>query len=172
MDAQQLIAIMPNAARRAAMFIVPLNAAMVEFGIDTAPRQAAFIAQIGHESGELRYVAEIASGEAYEGRTDLGNTEPGDGVRFKGRGLIQITGRANYAAVAMALDIDCLDSPELLEEPDNACRSAGWYWQQYGLNELADANDFQLITRRINGGLNGEDDREALHAVAARVLGA
>lgn len=167
----QLVSIMPNASKRVATYIDPLNAAMDEFQINTSTREAAFLAQIGHESGQLLYVEEIASGAAYEGRADLGNNEPGDGIRFKGRGLIQITGRANYAAVAMALDIDCLDNPQLLCTPVNACRSAAWYWQTHGLNELADAGEFQTITRRINGGLNGEADREALWDTAKKELG-
>src|SRR5258707_58804 len=126
---------MPNAGHRATDFLTPLRDAMREFSIDASPeREAAFLAQIAHESGELRYVHEIASGEAYEGRHDLGNTEAGDGVRFKGRGLIQVTGRANYAACGLALDLPLLFHPELLESPDNACRSAAWFWDKHGLN--------------------------------------
>lgn len=166
----QLIKIMPYAKARAARFIDGLNETMAEFGITTPARQAAFLAQIGHESGQLQYVKELASGEAYEGRKDLGNTQPGDGRRYKGRGLIQITGRANYIASGDALNLDLIDHPELLEEPGNACRSAGWFWSKHGLNELADAGDFERITRRINGGLNGWEDRQALHTVAERVL--
>lgn len=143
-----------------ARFVEPLNDAMAEFGIDANPaRETHFLAQIAHESGGFRYVRELASGEAYEGRDDLGNTEPGDGVRFKGRGLIQITGRANYADCGAALGLDLLAAPELLEEPVNAARSAGWYWESRGLNELADRGDARAITRRINGGLNGLQDR-------------
>ena len=150
-----------------------LTAAMAEFNINTPGRQAAFVAQIGHESGQLRYVEEIASGAAYEGRKDLGNTQPGDGKRFKGRGLIQITGRENYAAATMALDIDVLNHPELLAEPANAARSAAWWWADHGLNELADDGpaNFRAITRKINGGLNGIEDREQLYARARSVLG-
>ena len=143
-------------------FCKPLNDAMDEFHINTPTRQAAFLAQIGHESGSLRYVRELASGGAYEGRVDLGNTEPGDGVKFKGRGLIQITGKANYAACGAALDEDLLGTPELLELPDLAARSAGWFWTTHGCNELADAGNFQKLTRRINGGLNGLAERMAL----------
>jgi putative chitinase len=170
MTLDQLKKIMPHARLRAGIFLEPLNLTMAEFGIDTPARQASFLSQVGHESGQLRYVRELASGAAYEGRKDLGNTQPGDGVRFRGRGLIQVTGRANYAACMMALDIDCVDHPELLELPINACRSAGWFWKSNGLNGLADAGDQRKVTRRINGGYNGLDDRLALFSVAQRVL--
>lgn len=166
----QLLSIMPAAKQRAANFVAPLNAAMLEFRINTPARQASFLSQIGHESGQLRYTAEIASGEAYEGRKGLGNTQPGDGVRFKGRGLIQITGRANYTACMLALDIDCVEHPELLESPINACRSAAWFWASHGLNELADSENQIAVTRRINGGTNGLADRLALFEVAKKVL--
>lgn len=170
MNLGQLVKIMPYARRRAGIFLDGLNAAMAEFEINTPARQASFIAQIGHESGQLQYVRELASGEAYEGRKDLGNTWPGDGVRYKGRGLIQITGRANYSACAAALGLDLLGHPELIEQPINACRSAGWFWKTRGLNELADAGDQVRITKRVNGGTNGLADRLALFAVADRVL--
>lgn len=166
----QLIKIMPFARKRAAAFIDHINAAMLEFGISTPARQASFLAQVGHESGQLAYVREIASGDAYEGRRDLGNTWPGDGRRYRGRGLIQITGRANYAACGAALGLDLLGHPELLEQPANACRSAGWFWKTHGLNELADAGDQVRVTRRVNGGTNGLADRLELFAVAQRVL--
>ncbi|MDO8039519.1 glycoside hydrolase family 19 protein [Janthinobacterium sp. SUN137] len=143
---------------------------MLEFGITTPARQASFLSQVGHESGQLRYVRELASGQAYEGRTDLGNTQRGDGVRFRGRGLLQVTGRANYAACGKALGLDLLAQPELLEQAVNACRSAGWFWQTKGLNALADAGDQVKVTRRINGGTNGLAERQAFFAVAQRVL--
>ena len=98
MTPDQLRRIMPLAGKRAPLYAVPLSDAMAEYGIDTPARQAGFLAQIAHESGSLVYVEEIASGAAYEGRADLGNTEPGDGERYKGRGILQITGRANYRA--------------------------------------------------------------------------
>lgn len=170
MNAAQLRRIYPFAGAKVDVFLAPLNAAMAEFDIITLARQASFISQVGHESGQLRYVREIASGAAYEGRKDLGNTQPGDGVRFRGRGLVQVTGRANYTAAMMALDIDCLEHPELLELPVNACRSAGWFWKTHGLNELADAGDQVKVTKRINGGTNGLADRLALFEVAKRVL--
>jgi putative chitinase len=145
--------------------------AMIFYGIDTARRQAAFLAQIAHESGSLRYVREIASGEAYEGRKDLGNTEPGDGKRFKGRGLIQITGRANYRAVSEALKYDFVSDPEALELPGPACYSAAWFWNSRSLNFLADEDEFEKITRKINGGVNGLMDRLDHWETAKRVLG-
>lgn len=170
---EQLRAIMPQARSRADVYLLPLQEAMTEYGIDTPVRRAAFLAQVAHESGQLRYVRELASGEAYEGRADLGNTLPGDGIRFKGRGLIQITGRANYRACSLALfgDLRLLTQPELLEAPSPACRSAAWFWASRGLNALADAGDFRAITRRINGGINGYAERLAAFERAQAVLG-
>jgi putative chitinase len=173
---EQLQRIMPHAGKRAAVFIEPLNAAMNEFGITTPKRQAAFIAQIAHESGSFRYVRELASGEAYDtGRlaARLGNTPEadGDGQRYRGRGLIQITGHDNYLRCGLALDVDLLAEPELLEQPVLACRSAAWFWWAHELNELADRCEFQRITKRINGGLNGQADRLAFYTTALRVLG-
>lgn len=166
----QIIRIMPHAGKRAAIFIDPLNAAMREFHINSPVRCAAFLAQLAVESGELRYVCEIASGAAYEGREGLGNTQPGDGIRYKGRGLIQITGRANYFDCGQALGINCIDDPSLLEQTDLACRSAAWFWASRGLNGLADDGDFERITRRINGGSNGAQKRRDYHAVAKSVF--
>lgn len=169
----QLRKIMPYAGPRAGVFFEPLTAAMAEFGIDTPLRQAAFLAQVAHESGSLRYVREIADGSAYEGRADLGNTEPGDGQHFKGRGLIQITGRANYRAASLALfgdDMLLIKHPQLLEEDVPACRSAAWFWWSRGLNTLADTGQFRAITRKINGGFNGYADRLAYYERAKGVL--
>lgn len=151
-------------------FHAPFTAACDEFRIGTVGRLAAFVAQVAHESGEFTYVREIASGDAYEGRADLGNSQPGDGKRFRGRGLLQITGRANYIACGMALDLDLVEAPELLELPENACRSAAWFWYEHGLNALADAGDFERITRRINGGQNGAAQRRMYHQRALNVL--
>jgi putative chitinase len=167
----ELHRIYPLAGKRCETFLEPLNAAMVEWDISPfQPREMAFLAQIGHESGQLLYVRELASGAAYECRADLGNTEPGDGIRYKGRGLIQITGRANYRDCGEALGLDLIAQPELLELPVNACRSAGWFWKTKGLNELADKGNFILITKRINGGTNGWSDRLALFNRAQQVL--
>lgn len=163
---------MPYAGQRARVYLDPLNDAMQEFGISlSVARECAFLAQIAHESGEFRYVREIASGEAYEGRADLGNTEPGDGVRYKGRGLIQITGRANYQACSDALKHDFVANPAALEQPVFAARSAAWFWQSRGLNDIADNGGFEIITRRINGGLNGYADRVAYFRRAQHTLG-
>lgn len=140
-------------------FVTPLNLACDKYSINTPKRISAFLAQIAHESGSLRYVEELASGEAYEGRKDLGNTQPGDGVKFKGRGLIQITGRSNYAALSAALNFDFVKEPEKLELPGAAALSAGWFWNLKNLNEPADVDDFKKITKKINGGYNGLQDR-------------
>ncbi len=170
---QQLAELCGN-KRRAAQFIGPLVEAMNRFGIDTPARASAFLAQLMHESGRLRYTLELASGDAYEGRRDLGNLQRGDGRRFKGRGLIQVTGRANYRACSMALygDERLLIAPELLEQPEGAALSAAWYWSSRNLNALADAGQFGLITRRINGGMNGIADRLAHYDKARELLGA
>jgi putative chitinase len=128
-------------------------------GITNAKRQAAFLAQVGHESGGLHWLVELwgptATQLRYETRYDLGNVAPGDGYKYRGRGLIQLTGRENYRKGGQALGVDLINNPELLGEPGLACRSAGWYWKSHGCNELADAGDFEAVTRRINGGLNG-----------------
>jgi len=159
-----------SSVKRMELFVAPLDAAMREFDIDNPAREAAFLAQLAHESGGFHYVEELASGSSYEGRSDLGNTEAGDGVRFKGRGLIQITGRANYQRCSDALGVDFVENPELLETPVNACRSAAWFWKSHGLNELADAGDFLRITKRINGGTNGWAERQAYWERAKNAL--
>lgn len=156
--------------KRVERFLGPINQTLEEFEINTPQRIRMFLAQIGHESGQLRYVREIASGKAYEGRKDLGNTEPGDGVRYKGRGLIQITGRSNYGLVSLALGLPLLENPELLEEDVNAARSAGWYWYKSNLNALADMGLFREVTKRINGGYNGYADRYKLYQRALEVI--
>ena len=159
---------------RATAFLPHIVSAMAEFGIDSPARQAAFLAQIGHESGALKYTTEIwgptPAQSRYEGRKDLGNVQVGDGIRYKGRGLIQTTGRANYAATGRALGIDLIANPEQLAEPVLAARSAAWFWQSRKLNAFADSGDFLTLTRRINGGLNGLDDRMALHSAATEAL--
>lgn len=159
---------------RAQTWAKPIADAMHRYGIDTPERKAAFLAQIGHESGNLRYVREIwgptPAQRRYEGRRDLGNVQPGDGKRFMGRGLIQVTGRANYAQAAKALGLPLLSSPELLEQPPHAAASAGWYWASRKLNRYADAGDFRGLTKAINGGYNGMDDRLRLWAMAKSAL--
>lgn len=182
---EQLAAIMPHAQpRRIVAFCEPLNDAMQEFGIDTPARQAAFLSQVAHESGSLRYTLELASGHAYDSRADLGNTRPEaieaakrndttPGAFYKGRGLIQITGYDNYAACSLALfgNREALTQmPVILERKELAARSAAWFWSSRGLNGLADAGNFERITRRINGGLNGYADRVAYHNRAKEIL--
>lgn len=174
---QQLRQIMPLARGRAAVFLPYLNAAMAHRGINTPRRIAAFLAQVGHESGQLLYVRELASGAAYDTgalAARLGNTPAadGDGQRYRGRGLIQITGRSNYRSCSLALfgDERLLQQPELLEQPQWAAESAAWFWESKGLNALADGQDFNRITRRINGGLNGQAERLALWDKAREVI--
>jgi putative chitinase len=154
------------------IFSDALNWAMAQFDILGLNQQAAFIAQVMHESGGCKYVREIASGSAYEGRKDLGNTEKGDGVKFKGRGLIQITGRANYTELGLAFKIDLVNNPELLEEPEYAAMSAAWFWNSRRLNRYADgtAAGFITITKRINGGTNGLKDRRMYWELAKKIL--
>jgi len=171
--------IMRNASgSRLAQCMQPLNDAMVEFAINTLPRAAAFIAQLAHESGQLQFMEEIwgptAAQKRYEPPSDLatklGNTQRGDGFLFRGRGPIQLTGRANYTRYGELLGLDLVGDPDRVATPEVGCRVAGLFWQRNGLNELADAGDFTKITKRINGGLNGLAEREALHRMALEVL--
>lgn len=172
---EALVAIYACSLTRAQHFAPHLTAAMARYQIDTPLRQAHFLAQIGHESGRLQHTREIwgptEAQKRYEGRKDLGNTEPGDGSRYRGRGLIQITGRANYAKASAALGPDFVAKPELLEEPEWAPLSAAEFWCRNGCNELADKDDVVALTRRINGGTNGLDDRKKLLEKARKVLG-
>lgn len=159
---------------RAETFLPYLEDAMHEFAINTMERQAAFLAQVGHESGGLHWLVELwgptASQTRYETRYDLGNVAPGDGYKYRGRGLIQLTGRGNYKRAGDALGVDLVSDPERLGEPGLACRSAGWFWKSHGCNELADAGQFEAITKRINGGLNGYAERLGLWEAAKGVL--
>lgn len=159
---------------RAKLWLPYIESAMDEFYIDFPARRAAFLAQIGHESGGLRYTVEIwgptQAQLRYEGRKDLGNTQPGDGFRYRGRGLIQTTGRFNYMRTGEGLGVNLLANPELLSTAELAARSAGWFWRINDLNRLADAGEFKTVTRRINGGLNGYDDRLALYEAAKTAL--
>lgn len=158
----------------AGKYAQPITDAMFEFGIIGPAREAAFLAQIGHESGGLKYATELWGPTdaqlRYEWRADLGNTQLGDGSRFRGRGLIQITGRSNYGQVSTALGVDYLTAPELLARPGDASRSAGWFWDSRNLNAYADSGDFVGLTRRINGGTNGLADRQRLWALAKTAL--
>ena len=177
---QQLRAAAGCNAERAEYWLPHIAAACETFAINTPARLAAFLAQVGHESGRLAYVREIwgptPAQLRYEGRADLGNTQPGDGKRYMGRGLIQTTGRANYRATRDGLarylpnvpDLEAV--PALLERPDLAAMSAAWYWHSRELNTYADLGDMVRITKRINGGTNGLADRLALYEAARAVL--
>ncbi|MFG0682857.1 glycoside hydrolase family 19 protein [Pseudomonas sp. xss_4] len=173
---QQLQKILPNAGSKAGVFVPGLNATMGKFAIITRLRMAAFLAQIGHESGQLQYVRELGN-DKYLSKYDtgrlaqrLGNTPAadGDGQLYRGRGLIQVTGRFNYEALFG--DSRLLNTPELLEHPVYASMSAGWFWQKEGLNSLADKCDILAITKRINGGTNGLEDRKTIYKRALEVL--
>ena len=176
----QLQQIMPNLPQTKLQLYLPhLNQAMQTYGVDTLLRTAAFIAQLAHESGEFRWMEELwgptAAQRRYEPPSDLakrlGNTQPGDGQRYKGRGPIQITGRFNYKKFGDLLGIDLIADPALAATPELAFATAGLYWQSNGLNELADAQQFVTITRRINGGTNGLADRQMYYERAKTVLG-
>lgn len=206
-DERQLLLILPNARPVAGVFLPVLDTAMADFGIDTLPRIAAFIAQVGHESAQLTrcvesltysaqrlaivwprrfrsadgsptalarevaYQPERIANLVYAGRNGNGDEASGDGWRFRGRGLLQVTGRSNYRAVGEGLAQPFVARPQLLAEPRWACRTAAWWWQRNGLNELADGARFEDITRRINGGLNGLEDRARVWRRALEVLG-
>ncbi len=174
MKAGEMKLIVENATLdRINKFLPWLNQYMAAYQINTIARSACFLANLAHESGSFRYVREIASGKAYEGRKDLGNTQKGDGVKFRGRGLIQVTGRANYLACSLALfnDSRLIATPELLEQPQYAVESACWFWKTRSLNQLSDRVDpalpllgdnlkaFKAVVRRINGGTNGLEER-------------
>jgi putative chitinase len=179
-SAEQLAKIYERPAKVFVDLVEHLNSALYEFEINTPRRIAAFLAQVGHESGRFRYLEEIADGSAYEGREDLGNKKPGDGKKYKGRGVIQLTGFANYFAAGRDLDLDLVNNPRRAADPDVAFMIAGWFWKSRDLNLLADlasvTNEglavFRKVTSRINGGQNGAADREALYARAWVVLGA
>lgn len=159
---------------RASEFTPLLDAAMDEFEINTPARQAAFLAQVGHESGGLHWTVELwgpsDAQRRYEMRYDLGNIAPGDGFKYRGRGLIQLTGRGNYDKAGKALGVELIANPELLGEPELATRSAAWFWKEHGLSELADAGEFETITKRINGGLTGYPQRLGLYEAAKEAL--
>lgn len=165
---------------RARKWASALSKAMEGGQINTRLRIAAFLAQIGHESGSLVYVKELGS-HAYLDKYDtgrlakrLGNTpeDDDDGQLYRGRGLIQVTGRANYLAASKALfgDDRLLKTPELLEQPGWAAESAAWFWSSRNLNALADADRFTDLTKRINGGTNGLEDRKARYRQALKVI--
>jgi len=141
------------------IYVPLINKYMVEYNINNKLRISSFISNLLVESGRFNYTKEIASGIAYEGRKDLGNTIKGDGIKFKGRGLIQITGRNNYKQLTKDFGIDFIKFPELLEQPDNACRSACWFWFNHNLNSISDTGNFKKVVETINGGLNEYNER-------------
>lgn len=134
---------------------------LAQFEIDSVLRVAHFLAQTCHESDGFCATVEYASGRAYEGRRDLGNTQPGDGERYKGRGLIQLTGRTNYKNYGDLLQLNLVGDPDLASEPATSLKIACGFWRQHKLNAYADQDNIETITRRINGGLNGLVERRA-----------
>ncbi len=177
---QQLQRIMPKLPEDKRQVFLPfLNRVMAISAIDTPLRAAAFLAQIAHESGELRFLEEIWGPTEAQRRYEppgslaerLGNTEPGDGKRFRGRGPLQITGRYNYKKYGELLGVDLVSNPDLASTPQIGLSIAGMYWTKNRLNQLADIGDFTGITRRINGGLNGQASREKYYQTAKEALG-
>ncbi len=164
LSTEALLAIMAFGSAKTIQRFLPLfDSALSKYEIDRPLRAAHFLAQVGHESLSLTYTEEIASGAAYEGRSDLGNTEPGDGPRFKGRGLIQLTGRLNYARYGDYAGIDFLKKGNetlIGEQPEYALDVSLWYWSSRHLNDYADRDELRTITRGINNGYNGLEDRQ------------
>lgn len=143
---------------------------LYSYKIDSILRIAHFMGQVTHECAGFRTTEEFASGEAYEGRTDLGNTENGDGRRFKGRGLIQLTGRYNYKKMSTKLGVDLIKDPELAAKPLLSLKIACEYWQSRDINVPADVDDLIAVTRAVNGGLNGLQDRKTYYRKAKTEL--
>jgi putative chitinase len=141
-----------------------------QYLINTNRRRNMFLAQLAHESDQFKTTREYASGEAYEGRTDLGNTKPGDGRKYRGRGLIQLTGRFNYTKMSQKIGVDIILAPNLVEIMPMALQVSLIYWSDKGLNTHADADNFREVTRRINGGYNGMKDREQYLAKLRKVF--
>jgi putative chitinase len=170
---EKLSLVMPLALpARIDRYYDPLVAGMKKYDITSPLRMAHFLAQIAHESGSFRFAEELADGSAYEGRRDLGNIQPGDGVRFKGRGLIQLTGRANYTAYSKDTGVDYVAKPQLVaSDPLVAVDVACWFWNRKGLSKLADKDDVKAVTKLINGGFNGLDDRISYLVRAKALLG-
>jgi putative chitinase len=174
LTAAQLLGCMPDAKERAAIYVEALNAAMTEFDITTLQRQAMFLAQVAHESMSLHYTHEIwgptAAQERYEGDRDLGNVYEGDGFKFRGHGLIHITGRKNTRECLEALRRPDNDIA-YLETPDGASRSAAWFFKTRGCNVAADVGNFWSVSKIVNGGTNGLDERIKHYIRIRRVLG-
>jgi len=167
-------------ALRLEQFVDPINEVLARYQINTPLRVAHFLGQVGHETGGLRWLEEIwgptLAQQGYEGRKDLGNTQPGDGYRFRGRGLFHLTGRANYERFARAVgQPQILENPDLVATPYWAAHSAGWFWHVgnrtgRSLNALADRDDLPGITLVINGGLNGLENRRLWTEKAKQIL--
>src|SRR5262245_3192839 len=177
-DLQQIMPRSPQAKRQ--LYLPFINRVMEIYEIDTPLRASAFLAHIAHESGELKYMEEIwgptAQQKKYEPPSDvarrLGNTQRGDGFRYRGRGPIQVTGRANYKKYGDLLGVDLVGNPDLAATSQYAFSTAGLFWKLNGLNELADVQDFVSITKRINGSLNGLHERKRYYEIAKYTLGA
>ncbi len=168
---QQIKQIAPNSKEEIIGPLVGyLNLHMPKYEVNTYLRVCHFIAQAAHEAASFRTLREFASGAAYEGRKDLGNVRPGDGVRYKGRGIFQLTGRANYRTIGAKIGMDLENNPELAESPEVSVLTALEYWKSRNLNAFADADDVEVVTRRINGGLNGYADRRKYLAKAKQVI--
>lgn len=137
-------------------YSMALSRAFDEAEATSVTRASAMLAQLAHETDDFRALEEYASGEAYEGRMVLGNTQQGDGRRFKGRGFIQLTGRANYTSFGAELGVDLVEHPQLAAEPVTAARIAAAYWRRHSLNMFVDGLDFRSVTRAINGAATEE----------------
>jgi len=168
--ADMITGISPSANADIVKGIVDNQGILNKYGINTPARVGMFLAQTAHESDGFKTMNEYGSGAAYEGRSDLGNNDPGDGVKYKGRGLIQLTGKYNYEKFGSALGLDLVDNPEQASNAATALELAAAYWKDRGLNELADSNNFEGITKRINGGLNGLQSRQEYLSRANSVL--
>ena len=176
-DLQEIMPRLPQSKRQ--LYLPFINKVMQIYEIDTPLRASAFLAQIAHESAELKYMEEIwgptAQQKKYEPpgelATRLGNTQPGDGFRYRGRGPIQITGRANYEKYGDLLGVDLVGNPDLAATPQFAFSTAALFWKTRGLNELADVQDFITITKRINGGTTGLKERQRYYETAMNALG-
>jgi len=164
---QQLLKVIPKSASKVKIYVPVINKYADAFGIDTPLRLSHFLAQCLHETAGLVHVREIGN-ENYCHKYEvgklakmLGNTQKGDGYKYKGRGLLQLTGRANYQAYQDSKYCigDIMSKPNLLEQPTGAVKSAMWYWQKHGLNRLADKDDLLGVTKVINGGTNGLESR-------------
>lgn len=147
-----------------------LDTYLPKYEVNTYLRLCHFIAQAAHESAGFKTLEEYASGAAYEGRKDLGNTVKGDGKRYKGRGIFQLTGRANYKAIGDKLGVNLVDNPDLAATGEISVQTALEYWKSRGLNAFADKDDVLTITKKINGGTNGLDDRKQYLAKAKTII--